>query len=686
MDGAGQHPMDLLFAEGGAVVEGREYRRGQHQMACVVYDELCAGNPLLVQAPTGVGKTAAYLAAAIEWMRERPGRRIAVVVLANALLDQIARDMPALLERMDCEDVSWSVLKGRPNYVCRDRVDRAYSILARPSWKQQLTDGEKRQLSAVIEWSEDGTGCLDDGPEMSDNVRKLVTIEASGCKSARNRKTAPCDYDADHECPFLKARADAMKADIVLTNIDLFLANHRVGGRIFGDVSAVIADEAHLLHDKVRDSYQEKFTLGIYHRVSKALTDRADRMPEAPEGTPPGKDPVFIRGLVADLGDASDAMFKSMREYAERRFDHTDRSADEDSPIEVLINSDSDADAMQGLAERLFNAASNITMVAKAMGLDPEDEDNEELFTIGTKVSKLQQTLKREKKGWAYWIEMDPKSRRTSLVSSPVRVGAAIDAMFHTNISQERRPFVAVSATLEAAGKFDFIRKQLAMPKDARALKVEGSFDLKSRCALYKLPNVRSISSGPVGRKKYNEIVANDVKNLVRVTKGKALLLTTARRDMPSAVAAVTGLGHTILEQGKQPKGEIARTFREDVNSCLIGMQMYGTGFDVPGEALELVVIWRLPFPKQSPIDVWMQKNGDEGAWFACEYMPRMLHTLGQFFGRLIRTKTDRGIVAICDPRWYSGAMSGSIRKSLPPGLRELESPEQAAQFLAEVA
>jgi len=685
-----KHPMDAYFADDGLFVRGAgmAYRPGQHEMAKAVFDIMVTEQTsLMVEAPTGTGKTYGYLVPAVKMVAANASRRVAVVVLANALLDQIACDMKRLLPLLG-HDVTWSVLKGRSNYLCPERLNRSSRGQSRDSQAVVLTDQEKRQLGEALSSFECGSwdGLLDSGPEMTDTVKRLVTIEASGCKSARNRQNDPCSLDDPEDpCPFFRARHDAANAQIVVTNIDLFVINQRTGGKIFGDFDAVVLDEAHLVHDKVRDSYLERHTQSLYQRVEKRLVELSKKLPTKDGQHPkPHEDPGSVSYCGEWVATCASELFAALRSYAIKRSNTaSDEEGNPKEALEVLLEHDSFMmPEITGKAHRLMDAASLVPAMASAMSLSKDDEANEDLFAVSEKTAKLIDSLSGRRKSYAVWVETTEKNK-TSVCSVPVYVNETIRGLFHTTIRGSLRTVIAVSATLAIGGSFDYSARQLSMG-DARMLAVDSPFPL-GRMAFYKLPSVTKCASSGSERDRYNANVSKDVAELVRATDGRALVLVTAKRDMDVAIRCVSGLGYRVLAQDKMPKGEIARSFKEDKTSVLVGMKTYGTGFDVPGESLECVVIWRLPFPKQTPIDQWIQKYRDDGSWYGTEYQPRMLFELRQQIGRLIRRSSDRGIVAICDPRWHTGPLARTIQRVIPKDAERLSSIAEVESFLERV-
>lgn len=614
----------------------------------------------LMEGPCGVGKSLAYLAPAIE--SARAGKRIVIAVGTNALLDQIASDIPRI-----APDVSFATLKGRKNYIC--------PLMASLVQPRPHDDVAVERLMRFVDNGGTDLTKYDESP--SEYVRSHATISRDDCKKMRARpgsetytkkedhcacEPAGIGCDADEEicphgkvlrelrCPFLVARRECLSARIVVTNFDLLILNAQKGGAIFGEFHAVILDEAHEFAAKMRDHFTEELGPTLFKNAANGVQDQIGK----------GVHNEHVNELLL----ATESFFALVAKYAA---DHSDRHP-EDEPDEALLTDDHGLDTrrLELAVIRLYELGLTIS------------KDKEFIASVDVRkpVERIKEWLSMDNKNAACWVRHH--QGRRSIHIAPISVAGLIKTIVHAST----KIVIATSATLSPDGSWDYPRAQLAMPENAIEQAVPSPFDFSNQAMWLSPGGMPQPCSHGEQRDRYNQRASVIVRGLVKAVGGRTLVLCSAKKDVRVAVEAISDLGYEVLVQGDRPPAELKRRFRQNVTSCLAGSNTFGTGFDVPGEALQCVVLWKLPFAPQTMIDQAIQKRDGVGPWFWQHYKPAMLIQLRQWVGRLIRNKTDIGIIAILDPRATTGRYGDSIRNAMPPGIKRGISLDDVSNFL----
>jgi ATP-dependent DNA helicase DinG len=681
--------VERVFGPDGALARaGREVRAGQlavARAAAQCFDERRAG---MLEGPPGTGKTFAYLTPALAAALE--GKRTVIAVSTNALLDQIAADIPRLAELLGAR-VPFAKLKGRSHYVCPLNADRSTEVRRRPDLFRLYPD-DAAQLDRVLAWQGGGGVDLTQFPEkLAGRVRGLVTMAGDACRTQRFGAEG-CEYDeADEDapggarelrCPFLLARRAAQDAAIVVTNYDLLVLNYRLNGAIFGQFDALVLDEAHELNAKVRDAFAEQRGPSAFQDVAEALLELAqvgvmrELPPDATDAARVAAREARVaraRATAQALRDAATGLFDAAATWARDRAEAPrDGEPGDAREIEVLLGP---AHGLDGAAlEAAAIEAHNLGAEFGAQG----GTHGEAAKTDARKpAALLAGWLRGDDPNLARWVRVDDQGR-VALHVAPVDVAPYLTATIHS------RPIarVAVSATLTPDGTWAHPRAQLAMPDDALTCVAPSPFDFARQAAWFTPRDMPRPAAGGRAREVYNRAAAGVAARLVGAVGGRALVLCSARRDVPVAAAALRPLGYEVLVQGELPPAELARRFKTNPTSCLVGSKTFGTGFDVPGDALECVVLWKLPFGKQTPVDEALKLRLGT-AWFARHYLPAMLIELKQWVGRLIRTRGDIGVVAILDSQAAGGRYGRDVAGAMPRGIRRAATFDDVAAFLA---
>lgn len=649
--------MSERLAPGGALaaaIPHFEDRPEQRRMAAAVAAAIADSRPLLVEAGTGTGKTLAYLLPALE-----SGRRVIVSTGTRALQDQIVRhDLPVLRQIMG-RPFAAATVKGVSNYLCRRKLDEVRRQGGRPS----------PELAAVLAWADDTEH--GDRAEL-EALGESAPVWADVTTTPDSRLGPRCPYF--ERCFVTQARRKAAEADLILVNHHLYFADLALravhpGARVLPDHDVVIFDEAHQLEDVATEHFGRRVataTLGALVRDAR-ITLAAD---------------LFTSGHDAALHqvDATAATF-----FAEVRRALTATVADGTRvplPAELL--------ARGPRRDAWFALDTALEELARACDLEalppPPDHDEDELAAARREQiaaiarrarvvrDDLAELAEQRQRAHVYWGESRPGA--TVLSAAPISVADLVRRHIVTGAPTA----VFTSATLATATGFDYTRQRLGLQRDeVDELAVASPFDYARQALLY-VPRDLPLPSGdglPA------EVVARAVE-LCAITGGRAFFLFTSHRALEAAARMLTGLPYPLLRQGDAPRAVLIDRFRATPGAVLLGTASFWEGVDVPGDALSLVVIDKLPFaPHTDPLvaargALVAERGGDP---FVELQLPAAAIALKQGFGRLIRRRDDRGIVAILDPRVVSRAYGRHLLDALPAGLPRTAALEQVRRW-----
>ncbi|PTL83487.1 ATP-dependent DNA helicase [Vitiosangium sp. GDMCC 1.1324] len=630
--------VDTLLGPGGALqsaLESYEYRPEQLQMARSVEKAFNERGYLLAEAGTGTGKTLAYLVPAL-----MSGRRVVVSTATKTLQEQIFfKDLPLLRERMGLTFEA-AYLKGRSNYLCLHRYD-AFS-----KDPQFATREEGRYWKHLQSWAS--------RTETGDRSE----LELPESFSAWSRLSTTSDTCLGSKCPVYencfvtRVRRAAEAADLLVVNHHLFFADLALRGRgqrgegVLPQYDAVIFDEAHALEDAAGSHFG--------HSVSSF---RLEDLVRDALGTLSPQDTRF--GMLSSL-------VVRLRTHAEALFSH--------APRVLGLNESEGAVALK--PERLALLSGSIEKVKEslsALSAFTLTEHEPELTLLTRRCAELVADLsfleKVESHDHVYWAEA--RGRGVFLRASPIEISRELQERLYGGVDT----VVFTSATLAAEGRFDFFARRMGLYDEegvpvasVRTVSVPSPFDFEQQSALY-LPTHLPDPAAPG----FIEAAAEEIIRLCEVTGGRAFVLFTSLRNMERAHAlARNRLPYQVLLQGERPKQQLLEAFRE-LPSVLFAAHSFWEGVDVPGEALSLVIIDRLPFASPGDPVVaarirQLEARGEEA--FGGYQLPQAALALRQGFGRLIRTRADRGIVAMLDRRIVTKNYGRAFLTSLPPARR----------------
>jgi ATP-dependent DNA helicase DinG len=607
-----------------------EERQGQNDMAMAVAVAVNTKRHLIVQAGTGTGKTLGYLVPLIA-----SGKRIVVSTYTKALQDQLAaHDLPQVvpvLERELGRSITWSVLKGRNNYLCRQRIAELQAPKQAKLDLEDVSASIKEEVHRLIEWSSE-TDSGDQGDltwSPSDRAWRLVSVGSDECPGAQRCPVAD-------QCFSEQARASATISDVVVVNTFIYGLHIAMDGDFLPEHDVVVFDEAHQLEDVISNTVSTAVGAGRINGVITAL--RAIVRDDAMNNSLQLLAHDFNACLIPHVGKRVDLPFPPAIHAA-----LVDARMKVDQAVQTLRAIDSkDEKAKQKilraqmLSNRLIDAIDMCLTVGKS----------QVAFVSGT-------------------------AERCALEIAPLNVGPSMNAGVWS-----KRIAILASATIP-----------LAMPQrigldleSVDIIDVGSPFDYESNALLYCAKHLPEPNDP-----RRDSAVHDEIERLIIQAGGRTLALFTTYRAMHLAADEMQNrLKFTILRQDQLPKMALIKAFSEEESSCLFATAGFFQGVDVPGRSLSMVIIDKIPFPR--PDDPLLSARRDIVGkhWFNEIDIPLAATALAQASGRLIRSQTDAGVVAILDPRLATKGYGKRLGSVLPPMKRTIDFDE-VRQFLQQL-
>lgn len=630
-----------LFSSTGRLatgIPGFKPRQAQTDMAVAVGKAIKEKDVLIVEAGTGTGKTFAYLAPALE-----SNKKVIISTGTKNLQEQLFhRDLP-LLRKVLASNRRAALLKGRANYLCLHRL-RQHGGNSTLMEKQTL--GE---LTQVRQWaSTTKSGDIGELKTLAEDARviPLVTSTADNCLG----KDCP-DYE---DCYLVKARRDALDADVVVVNHHLFFADMALKDTGFGelipDADVVIFDEAHQIPDIASEYFGEAISSRQIHELAKDVE-------------------LLFRTVLKDAEQLHKAAEKCRLIASDLRLLF---------PVEPEKGNGFEAyerEDVQAQLTKLDDSLGVLYEVVKIhMGRDKElDSIFERVMEARTKLACVTDTGQKKV---SLWYETTP--RHIVLHMTPL----SIAHKFADFVATPRRTWVFTSATLMVDKGFEHFQRQMGL-HDATTMALDSPFDYQSQsmlCVPRFLPEPNSFA--------LKEAMLEVAVELIKASDGRCFLLFTSHAMLRTIAEKLEDrVDNTILVQGTTTKRALLDQYLEDKHAVLLGTGAFWEGVDVRGNDLTCVMIDKLPFA--SPDDPLLQARIDDcrkaGANpFARIQIPQAVITLKQGAGRLIRDETDRGVLVICDNRLITKDYAKTFLASLPD-MKRTRSLEKATAFLHQI-
>lgn len=609
--------LDDVFERLSQAISGYEQRGQQRELAQLIERAFDTGRPGIFEAGTGTGKSlAALIPAALA------GKKVVVSTATIALQEQyLYKDIPTLKSALPFE-LKAALLKGRGNYVGLRRYG-----------EHKLDQEIDSRIIDWIEASEFGDASeLDFNP----NVDTWLEINSDSDDCLRNR----CPHFA--ECFYFKARKTAEEADILVVNHSLLLADALSDGNVLPPYDLLIVDEAH----QMPEIATKAFSVSISLRGLQRLANRSLKRVNAPAHLVHNMDElgiVFFNNLYLSVPLGKARLKKAMPQAQE---------------LLCAIAALRDWLSAQQFDEVLDVENARDRMKAKAKAL----------VASATRFMRCLELLSSGGHDWVVWTEKtEAYGGRVEIMAAPLKVDQLLsDHLFNkTGLKSS----VWMSATLATGGDdpFHFFKQQIGAPPAVIQAKVDSPFDYPRQALMY-LPSGLPEPNDP----RFIPYAADEIERVLALSNGRAFVLFTSYAAMNSAFEVLEHkLPYACKRQGQMPRQRLIDWFKETDNAVLFGTSSFWEGVSIDGDQLSCVIIDRIPF--QAPDDPVYEarcealKSDGDGSWFMELALPHAIMRLKQGVGRLIRTKTDRGIVALLDARITKKMYGRTILSCLPP-------------------
>ncbi|MGC2333727.1 MAG: ATP-dependent DNA helicase [Candidatus Acidiferrales bacterium] len=615
-----------IFGRGGLLEKrhpGYEFRPSQLAMAKIATDAFEKHQHVVIEAGTGTGKTLAYLLPAI-----RSGRRVVVSTATKSLQEQLFRKDIPFVQKHFAPNLKAALMKGRANFLCRQKVHQmegqpVLKGIDEIDWFSQIKDWEK-----LTE-----TGDRNELTFLPDDAELWNRIDARSdlCTGQKCAEFQRCFVTAMHQ--------RAHEADLIIVNHHLFFADLAIRQDDFGSIlpeySAVVFDEAHEIEDVASDYFGRQLSS---YRFEELARDTESMLRILRIEAPP------LRKHLARLRERARAFFERFPER-EGRYPF--------GPAERHAFLDQNREAYDDLAAAVKRTEAELSAIS------PKPE---EIIALARRAAETRRELaflmESEEKSYVYWYER--RGRGVFLAATPIDVSDIL----RERLFDQFDTVILTSATLAVGGRFDYLKQRLGvLPSQEEVLPPE--FDYESQVLLYlprSLPDVRNAA--------FAAGAADEIVRLLEISQGRAFCLFTSYAQMKDIHGRVSGrVGFPLLLQGTAPRSILLDRFRSTPNAVLFATSSFWQGVDVPGEQLSCVIIDKLPFavPSDPIVAARVRVLTEDGRNAFAEYqVPEAVLALKQGFGRLIRSKTDRGILAILDNRIQRMQYGKIFLESLP--------------------
>lgn len=696
--------IDTLLGPDGPIAGAHqryEDRPSQREMGSAIAKLYSRGGIGLLEAGTGVGKSLGYLVPALRWAARNNERTVVATATITLQEQLVAKDLPFLADALSDQKVRFALLKGWRNYVCLQRLENAYSGSA-----SLLEPGVAEELESIASWAKrTQDGSLADLP---DAPRPAVWDEVAAEGDLCTRMRCP-HFDS---CFVFKARRRAAEADIVVVNHHLLMADVAIRraqqnwseAAVLPAYARLVIDEGHHLEDAA----SQHLGAAASRRALQRLAARLERngkglLPALTRRLSSRRDLLSVASLELVRERLEPAVYGA-REKGARVFGVLDAwlAARGDSVVRLTESFDDDPVWSNGLREALEDLLLDLSLIADGLKtvrerLEADEEREDELAPL---MSEIQAVCRRlDGLGDALRMGLEPDVQGTSRIRwIEVRgdAGGSERNVVVTSVPLDMAPIlredlfrrvettVVTSATLAIRERFDFVRARLGLVEDdvePVTAAYPSAFDFTTQAVL-AVPNDAPSPTAP--SRAHVQAVAGYTADLADASDGGVFVLFTSHRDVRDAAALLRARGvearWPLLVHGEDQRDRLLNRFRASGRAILIGTTTFWEGVDVPGDALRGLVLAKLPFrvPTEPITAAHCEAIEARGGDAFNEYMvPHAALRLKQGFGRLIRTRTDRGAIVLADVRVLTKGYGATLLDALPPA-RRLDGPWDA--------
>jgi ATP-dependent DNA helicase DinG len=632
-----------IFGPGGllerSMIGGYEHRPGQLQMAEAIHDAFANHHHAIVEAGTGTGKTLAYLIPAI-----CSGRRVVISTATKSLQEQLYQKDVPFLQKHFAPNLKVAVMKGRSNFLC---LAKAHAMSDQPMLRGMEEVDAFRQ---ILQWAKlTETGDRTELTFLPDNSDLWSGIDA------RRDTCTGQKCPQFNECFVTQMHQRAKDADLIIVNHHLFFADLALKQDDFGSIlpeySAVVFDEAHEMEDVASDYFGRQISNFRFEELARDA-DHAMRLTYL--GTP------SLLRRTQRIRERSRAFFDTFPPR-DGRFPFTRNER------EAFLEQNREA------YDGLMNTMKGLETEFASLTQKPE-----ELLRIARRSFEIRQELtflfESNEKNYVYWFER--RNKGVFLAATPIDVSQIL----RERLFEAFDTVILASATLTVGNRFEYIRQRLGLDH-TKENALPHEFDYQSQALLYlpqKIPDVRDAG--------FAAKAADEIVELLKHSRGRAFCLFTSYAQMNDLFGRVRNrVDFPLLLQGTAPRSVLLERFKNTRHAVLFATSSFWQGVDVPGEQLSCVIVDRLPFavPSDPIVAARVRALQEEGRNpFSDFQVPQAVLALKQGFGRLIRTKTDRGVLALLDSR-ISRMPYGKIFLESLPRYRTTQDLTEVERFLS---